>query len=171
MSIEAASVYLDTSAIIDTIFPHLPNSPQARQFAAELTGQRSAIYFSQIMRLEIGEAVRKLATRQQAGELLRDEFNLARFNQNAQVRERWMAYGRTQFEKFTAAFVNVYEIPFAEVVWQRSLDLIAAYNLRGNDAAHAATALEYGVPVFATNDDHFLRVRELDVLLVRDLPP
>lgn len=163
-------LYIDTSIVVDALFDDLPNAATAVALLRRLQTGGTQFYTSQVTRLEVGEAVRRLATRQQLSQSLHDAYGLDRFLDEPEVRERWMHHARGEFERLIAR-LRIYELPFDNLIWRRSLDLIAAYNLRGNDAAHAATALEYGVPVFATNDDHFLRVRELDVLLVRDLPP
>ncbi len=59
-----ADVYLDTSLIVDVLITGAPNWHTSNAFIARLVTENSRVYFSQIAYLEIGEAIRKLATRQ-----------------------------------------------------------------------------------------------------------
>jgi predicted nucleic acid-binding protein len=45
---------------------------------------------------------------------------------------------------------------------------MADQQLRSHDAIHLATAYEYRLATFATTDDEFLKVPDLDVRLIRD---
>lgn len=63
----------------------------------------------------------------------------------------------------------MFEVPFREPLWHQSINLMAQYGLKGHDAIHAATALNEGVQILATNDSDFRRVDSLvDVLIVRE---
>ena len=50
----------------------------------------------------------------------------------------------------------------------RAAELVGNYNLKPADAIHAATAIVEGCTEFVTNDAHFRRVTELNVLLLSD---
>ena len=54
--------YLDTGVAIAAIFPATLHAAGAQDFCRRLIQQASTVYFSQILRLEFTEAVRKLAT-------------------------------------------------------------------------------------------------------------
>lgn len=146
----------------------LPDSTACAAFCARLVHDNSRVCFSQILRLEIAEAFRKLASRQQLPDTLRQEYQLADWAINPLVRQQWMAFGMGQFAAFIGAFYQVSELPFRIRMWHRSVQIMATYGLGSHDAVHVATALQNGVQVFATADKHFNRVDTLDVRLIRD---
>ena len=48
---------------------------------------------------------------------------------------------------------------------------MAAHQLRSHDSIHLATAYENRLTCFATTDDEFLKIPDLDIRLVRDRTP
>lgn len=163
-----SDVYLDASLVVAAMLDGLPDSIACTAFCARLVRENSRVYFSQILRLEIAEAFRKLASRQQLPENLRQEYQLADWVTHPFVRRRWMTFGLGQFETFSDAFYQVSELPFGIGVWRRSVQIMADYRLGSHDAVHVATALQSGVHLFATADRHFNRVDALDVRMIRD---
>jgi predicted nucleic acid-binding protein len=65
-------------------------------------------------------------------------------------------------------FAEVFELPFNQRIWLRSVEIMADRQLRSHDAIHLATAYENRLPCFATTDDEFLKVPDLDIRLIRD---
>lgn len=59
--------------------------------------------------------------------------------------------------------------PVTRDVLVRAAELRARYALRTPDAIMVATAVESGATLAVTNDDAWKRVKEVDVLLLRDL--
>jgi predicted nucleic acid-binding protein len=59
--------------------------------------------------------------------------------------------------------------PVTRAVLVRSADIRARYGLRTPDAIMVATAVESGATLAVTNDDAWRKVKEIDVLLLRDL--
>lgn len=163
-----SDVYLDSSLVVAAMLDGLPDSAACSTFCARLVHDNSRIYFSQILRLEIAEAFRKLASRQQLPESLRQEYQLSDWAISPLVRQQWMAFGMGQFAVFISTFYQVSELPFRIRMWRRSVQIMATYGLGSHDAVHVATALQNGVHVFATSDKHFNRVDTLDVRLIRD---
>lgn len=164
-----ADVYLDTSLIVDVLITGAPNWHASNAFIARLVTENSRVYFSQIAYLEISEAIRKLATKQQVPEDLRQQYRLHRWGVDAHVRHEWMDFGLRQFALFRQRFAELFEVPFREPLWRQSIDLMAQYGLKGHDAIHVATALNEGVQLLATNDGDFRRIDALlDVLIVRE---
>jgi predicted nucleic acid-binding protein len=162
-------VYLDTSLIFAAIFRHSLNWAASDEFCRRLAERRSQVYFSQTVRLELSEAIRKLATmpgRTPPG--IRDEFSLDQWEHSVFVRRRWFEFGVRQFDALVASFAEVFEVPFDSTIWLSSVAVMTDERLRSHDAVHVATARAYRVPALATGDDHFLRVRDLEVILVRD---
>jgi predicted nucleic acid-binding protein len=163
-----AEVYLDSSLVVAAMLDGLPDSTACSAFCARLVRGNSRVYFSQILRLEIAEAFRKLASRQQLPESLRLEYQLADWATHPHVRQQWMAFGMGQFAVFIGKFYQVSELPFRIRMWRRSVQIMAEYGLGSHDAVHVATALQNGVQIFATSDKHFNRVDALDIRLIRD---
>lgn len=161
-------VYLDASLIVDALITDASNWRVSNAFLARLVAGKSRVYFSQITYLEISEAVRKLATKQQVPEEPRQRYQLNRWGMEAQVRQRRMEFGLRQFELLRGRFAEVYEMPFRETLWRQSINLMVDYRLRGHDAVHVATALDAGIQILATNDSDFRRVNMLDVIIVRE---
>ncbi len=87
------------------------------------------------------------------------------------MRERWLDAGVQRFNDLMGRFDRVTEIPFGRTIWQASLAVMAQQRLRSHDAIHVATARTAGVRDFATLDDHFRRVPDLRLWLIRDAGP
>ena len=84
------------------------------------------------------------------------------------VRYRWMRYWRDELERFIATLPYCLELTLDTEIQRNCFDLMARYALRSLDAVHLATALHYEIPVFWTCDDHFSRVEDLAVEVIRD---
>src|SRR5690349_13071467 len=107
----------------------LPHSEAGVAFCAHLVRENSRVYFSQILRLEIAEAVRKLAHRQHLPEDLRHAYQLRDWATDPHVRERWMSFGMGQFATFIGKFSRVAEFPFGIRLWHQSVRLMGTYAL------------------------------------------
>lgn len=164
-------VYLDSSLVVAAMIDGLPHSRACAAFCSHSIADSSHVYFSQILRLEIAEAVRKLATRAQLPEDLRDEYQLQSSATDPLIRQQWMACRMSQFALLIGKFHEVSELPFRIRMWHRSVQIMARYALGSHDAVHVATALLNGVDVFATADHHCVCVETLDILLIHDTPP
>jgi predicted nucleic acid-binding protein len=131
------------------------------------------VYFSQLLRLEIAEALKNLAVRRPpqlpTGE--RQRYRLDDWETDTQARRRWMAFGVTQFRGFLGQFGDIIELPLDESTWQRSVQIMVRDGLRSYDAMHVATAREHGLRHFATVDRWFAGLRSPRVWLTRDPSP
>src|SRR5215210_1816025 len=87
-----ADVYLDTSVVVAAIIAGTPHSAASSAFCLSLAEQGSRVYFSQLLRLEYGEAIRRLVRRDQLPEDLRLRYDLARWDADVAVRRRWMRF-------------------------------------------------------------------------------
>lgn len=164
-------VYLDTSLVTAAIIAGIPHSVASAEFCRRLAVEGRPVFFSQILRLEITQAFMNLVNR--PGQLpadIQEEFGLAAWNENFLVREGWLRFCIAQLEDFLGQFEEVFELPFTPSIWRRSVGIMALDRLRSHDAIHVATAREYGIISFVTGDDHFLRISDLEVLLIRDDP-
>jgi predicted nucleic acid-binding protein len=79
-----------------------------------------------------------------------------------------MHYWRDELERFIATLPYCVELTLNVQIHNNCFDLMARYALRSLDAVHLATALRYEIPVFWTCDDHFERVNDLYVEVIRD---
>lgn len=164
--------YVDTSVAVAAIFPGVPHSAASIAFCNDLVAQRSYVYFSQIVRLELSQAVRNLATR--PGQLPNDlwsSFQLDQWGTNPFVRRRWLEFGSRQFERLLDRFPFTFEIPFDVTIWQASIAVMAATGLRSLDAIHVAPAQREGLTDLVTLDDDFNSTRDLRIWLLRDAEP
>lgn len=66
-------------------------------------------------------------------------------------------------------FPNLQLAPVTRAVLVRAAEFRARYGLRTPDAIMVATAIESGATLAVTNDDAWQKVREIEVLLVRNL--
>jgi predicted nucleic acid-binding protein len=108
-----AHVYLDTGVAIAAIFPATLHAAGAHDFCRRLIHRESTVYFSQILRLEFTEAVRKLATIPgRVPEDVRRRFLLDNWARDVSVRHGWMQFAIDRLESLLLRFANVYEIPF-----------------------------------------------------------
>jgi predicted nucleic acid-binding protein len=162
-------VYLDSGVAIAATFPATLYAIGARDLCQRLIQQGATVYFSQILRLEFTEAVRKLATIQgRVPPEVRRQFRPDDWELDVAVRRRWLLFAVDRLESLLLRFANVYEIPFERSIWLRSVEIMAERQLRSHDAIHLATAYENRLTCVATTDDEFLKVPDLDVRLIRD---
>ncbi len=167
-----SDVYLDSSLVVAAIVRGSDHSRASADFCAQLAERGSRVYFSQVLRLELAEAVRRLAADpKRAARLppdLRREYQLGQWGTNLFVRQRWMDFGVQQLDALLDRFAEAFELPFRPKVWRSSLAVIVDHQLRSLDAIHVATAREYRIRHLATTDDDFSRVTDLRVWLLRD---
>jgi predicted nucleic acid-binding protein len=109
-----ADVSLDTSLIVDVLITGAPNRHVSNAFITRLVNETSRAYISQIAYPEISEAIRKLATKQQVPEDLRQQYRLHRWGIDADVRHAWMNFGLRRFALFRLKFAEIFDVPFRE---------------------------------------------------------
>jgi predicted nucleic acid-binding protein len=66
-------------------------------------------------------------------------------------------------------FPNLQLAPVTRAVLLRAAEMRARYGLRTPDAIMLATAVESGATLAVTNDDGWRKVKEVEILLLRDL--
>lgn len=160
-------VFLETSFVVNAVFGQLSDSEACREASRQLRDESSVIYSSTLMRLEFAQSLRRLATFRQLPRDLHDQFELDSWSR-ADVRHRWMDYGTSQVEAYLQSYATVTDLPVTQQILTQSRYFMAEYALRSLDAAHLATAIDFQIPVFWTCDDHFERVREITVEIIRD---
>jgi predicted nucleic acid-binding protein len=163
-------IYLDTSIVVAAMIAGVAHSGPSRVFCGRLATSGSHVYFSQLLLLEIAEAVKNLAVRRpaQLTPNVRQRYRLDHWDTDQQVRQRWMAFGIRQFVAFLDQFAQVTELPLDEPIWRRSIRLMTQYRLRSYDALHLATARHFRLRHFATVDRWFADVRSPRIWLTRD---
>lgn len=165
-------LYLDTSVVVAAIIRGTLFHAEALALCNLCAAARCRIYYSQLLKIELLQAVRSVGTA--AGNLsdeLRSIHRLARWGRDETVRRAWMQFGMNQFVELTDQFSEVYEIPISDDIWVRSAELMVTYHLDSYDAVHAASALSLGVFDLATLDTHFTRIADLTVHLLRTPAP
>jgi predicted nucleic acid-binding protein len=167
-----ASIHLDTSVIIGAMFLGTPDSSACSSFCRVLADGGTVVYFSQVVRLDLARALRRLATKPDKLRMnTRDEYQLDQWGSNPLVRQRWLTRGVRRFQAFLDQFVEVVEVPLTTHVWLQSIDLMAFEALDGSDALHLASARAIGVGDFATTDEDFRRITYPTVHLLRNVEP
>jgi predicted nucleic acid-binding protein len=162
-------VFLDTDLVVNAVIHGLQNSESCRLACSRLLTSGSRVFYSQVLRIEYMQAIRRLATKRQLPTYLYDEFELSRWSER-DVRERWMFSGFDQLRAFLGAFPMSVELALNDVIVREALGLMGRYSLGSLDAVHLATALHYEIPVFWTCDDHFQWVDDLVVEIIRETP-
>lgn len=161
-------VYLDTSVLVAAGIGGLIHSGSCPEYCNRLVAAGTHVHFSQIVRLEFAAVIARLPRDTRLPEGLRREYRLGRWDQSPDVHERWMRFGARQLDALVGHFGQRTEAVFDRAVWLDSLDVMARHRLRSHDAIHVATARQAGVRTFATLDDDFRRVPDLDVRLLHD---
>jgi len=165
-------IYLDTSLATAAVIQGTKSHNIASTFCAQCATSGTRVYFSQLLRIELLQAIRSVGTLYGSlPEEIRRERRLARWGRDIEIRRSWMQYGVDGFSTLIDQFAEVYELPLTDDIWVRSADLMVTCQIDSYDAVHAATALELGVYDLATIDAHFTRVAELTVHLLRDSEP
>lgn len=161
-------VYIDTSLVIAAILSGSANHVVARDYGRALSGAGSAIYFSQILRMELLQALRKIGTdpRGMRGSVRR-EYRLQHWGRLESVREHWLRYGLAEFDRFLRQFRAAYEVAMTTDIVAEAVIGMARYNLKSNDAIHLATARSIGVEQLATLDADFAGIGEPAVAVIR----
>jgi predicted nucleic acid-binding protein len=140
----------------------------AQDFRQALAENDCTVVFSQLLRVELLQAVRQTGTVDGAlpGKIRRAH-RLQRWGLEIDVRRRWLQHGIDEFDALLPEFREVVEIPITRATWIRSAELMARFQIDSDDALHAATAIQYGAADFATLDADFSRVSELTTWLLR----
>ncbi|HEY7060014.1 MAG TPA: type II toxin-antitoxin system VapC family toxin [Chloroflexota bacterium] len=167
-----ARIYLDTSIVVAAMIGGVAHSAPSCEFCQRLAVAGSQIYYSQLLPLEVVEAIKNLVVRRpaQLPEHLRRRYRLDDWESDRVVRQRWLAFGIRQFDAFLDQFDRVVELPLHETIWRRSIRLMSQYKLRSYDAVHLATAKEHNLRHFATVDRWFAAVTSPRIWLTRDAP-
>lgn len=167
-----SDVYLDSSLVVAAVVRGSDHSQASVDFCARLVDRGSRVYFSQVLRLELSEAIRKLAADpRRAARLppdLRREHQLDQWGTNLFVRQRWMDFGVPQFDALIDRFAEAFELPFRPKTWRSSFGVIVDHQLRSLDAIHVATVRKNRIRHLATTDRDFTRVTDLTVWLEQD---
>ncbi len=154
-----SKVYLDTSVIVAAISSGDPHYLACSTYCTALANNNSTIYFSQLLRLEYAQFIRKLATDATYAlpSSIYQQYQLQDFGTNMMIRHQWMRFLMSQFDALVATFYTVRELPVGKEIPPHSIQLMSLHGLESYDAAHMATALREKVPDLATTDRKFSR--------------
>ncbi len=160
---------MDTSVIVAAAYPDTPSGPVAVQLCADLQSSRANVYVSEIVRLEFGRVIRRLATKpNQLTPETRDAFGLDRWTSQSLVRQRWLSNGVRRLTFLFENFHSLTEIPMSNPIWRESIRIMGFESLDAADAVHIATAREIGIDDFFTLDADFRNVLTPRIHLFRD---
>jgi predicted nucleic acid-binding protein len=160
------AAYLDTSVVVAAIIDGHVHQPRSVAFCARLIAAGSDVNTSEILRLELSQALAQLPHDPGLSTDLRRAYRLRRWATSVEVRQRWLTAGVRRVSGLMSQFAHVTEVPFDRTIWEVSLGIMAQLQLRSHDAIHVATARGIGVRDFATLDGHFRRVPDLRLWLV-----
>jgi predicted nucleic acid-binding protein len=161
-------VYLDTSLVCAAVVRGSRYHVAARAYCEALVAGRIRVYMSQMLRIELLQAMRALATVPESlPGSIRRQFRLSHWGNDLEVRDAWMQTGLAQFEDWSNQFSEVYELSVDLPAWEQVAALMTRYHLNSYDALHAATAIEAGISTLATLDRDFSRVTRLNVEVIR----
>jgi predicted nucleic acid-binding protein len=74
-----------------------------------------------------------------------------------------------KYEKLITTSQNIVIVDLDTSVSKRAAGMRAKYSLKTPDAIQVATAIEKGADYLLTNDSDFVRVSEIDILLINEL--
>lgn len=162
-------VYLDTSVFVGAIIRGAPHATACSAFCQQLIQAETAVYYSQLVRVELLQAIRRVATTQHnLPAATRTRYHLDRWGSDATVRRAWLQLGMVAFEALLNKLVTTVELPWTIATWQASAQLMIQHGLQASDALHVATAQEQSLSALAAVDDDYRRVPTLDFWLIRD---
>src|SRR4051812_34685782 len=128
-------VYLDTSVVIAALVSGVPNARASEAFCARLVQQRSHVYCSQILRLELSQAIRNLASRlNQLPLQTQRQYRLDDWQTDVSVRQRWMSEGIRRYEAFIGRFEEFFVLPFLIPTWEQSVEVMVLHQMKSLDA-------------------------------------
>jgi predicted nucleic acid-binding protein len=163
-------IYLDTSVVVAATYPGTANSDSASELCNDIRNAGVKVYFSEVLRLEFGRAIRRLATiSDRLPPHARDRYELDKWSSRSLIRQRWLSNGVRRLSDLLLTFPTVVEIPLSNELWLESIGIMGMESLDATDALHLATAKAAGVNDFFTVDSDFRRVASPRIHLVRDI--
>jgi predicted nucleic acid-binding protein len=106
-------VYLDTSVIVAALFTGTPDAEACLSYCRALANADSKVYVSQVMRLDLARALRRLATKpDKVPAELRQEYKLDDWGRNPLIRQRWLRHAVRELDALLRQFGSVAELPF-----------------------------------------------------------
>lgn len=163
------AVYLDTSVVVAALFDANPHHRAALDFCADLNQRSVPVYFSQLLRIELLQSLRIVATTPALlSGATRRRYRLQHRGSDAGVRAMWFDHGLETFERFLGEFARVYTLPINESIIEFAAIITAEHHLKSNDAVHVASAVAARAQALATIDADFARVETVEVLVIRD---
>jgi predicted nucleic acid-binding protein len=113
------------------------------------------------------QAVRTIATQDRAPAHVIEAYDLKNWWDQT-IRKAWLEHCWSLLNEYLESLPVVVELPITRSEIDFAVELMARFALRSQDAIHLATALHYQIPVFWTCDEHFRRVNDIFVEVIRD---
>ena len=152
-----ARLYLDTNVVLDALIQTRPRHARVAALIRHLyESGLTTLYVSSLTWVEYGHIVVSEGLRALLPAETRDRFHLDAWDSSA-VRAAYMADMVSKFEALLNQFPWV-ELPIGPGIRRHALELMPQYALKGNDAAHLASALQAEVYDLASFDKAFRKV-------------
>ncbi len=120
-------LYLDTSVFVGAITRGAPHAAACTDFCQQLIQVGTAVYYSQLVRIELLQAMRRLATTQHnLPATTRARYRLDLWGVDPTVRGAWLQLAITGFEALLSKLATTVEVPWTIVTWQASAPALGA---------------------------------------------
>lgn len=143
MSTSRRRIYLDSSVLIGTVIEGVNHAAACRDYCDRLIADRSTVVMSTLSRYEMAHLASTLgnpSTRRRLPEIVTERFNLAAWDNDIEVRDRWMTGMATALESLIADFDDFAEVPVLPSFWHAARQIMIEYDFQSFDALHIVTA-------------------------------
>jgi predicted nucleic acid-binding protein len=154
MLVGPEAIVIDTSLVVDALWPAQRHHQECAAFLARMAEINSVLVFSRLLEVELAETAFRLALKERYGN---KGWKQARHDRRARERaNRLMQRVLGAWEELLSG-VRSASVSLDDVAEQVPT-LMRQFGLASYDAAHAATAFHLGVSEFATLDAGFAAV-------------
>jgi predicted nucleic acid-binding protein len=152
-----ASLYLDTSFLLNALIPDYPFHAAASAFLVNVAdAERTRLYVSTLVWIEFAHVVMQPRFHQGLPPDVQAAYSLAHWDL-ASVRDAYLTAMLERLQDLLEAF-GWYEIEVTADIRVHALQLMAQYDLDGHDATHVASAQAAKLTDVVSFDSDFRRV-------------
>ena len=155
-------LYVDTDIWINLLVSTQPHHARCRAFIERLASEGlTVLYLSSLLWLELAHVCSRDAFRRGLSSEVRHQFRLQDW-QRADVRRAFLGDVLGRLDDALGLF-QVVEVPVTPGVRRLAVFYMATYGMGSQDAIHVAGAAQDGVSDFASLDEVYRRVDDLDL--------